>query len=128
LVPTSTLDNILGLRLQDKKCFIIVDIEGAELFMLQGASSFICRDPKPIWMIEICISEHQPKGASLNLNLVATFQIFWNRDYESWTADKQCRFVSPDEIESIVKSGKDTLHTHNFLFIERGKKKELFDV
>ena len=127
LAPISTLDNVLGSKFQDKKCFILVDIEGAEFFMLQGASSFISRDPKPIWMMEICVSEHQPKGVNINPNLAATFQIFWNRGYDSWTADEQCRFVSPDEIESIVESCRDTLHTHNFLFIERGKKKELFD-
>jgi FkbM family methyltransferase len=121
LVPSSTLDNILGSRFQDKRCFFIVDIEGAEQLMLEGASSIIDMEPKPIWMVEISSSEHQPKGVSINPNLLSTFHIFWDRGYEAWTADKQCRAIHPDEIEAIVRSGMDTLHTHNFLFIEAGK-------
>lgn len=125
-VPMSTLDNVLGGRFQEKRCLILVDIEGAELFMLQGATSFIERAVKPIWMMEIAISEHQPKGVSINPNLLATFQIFWDRGYEAWTADNQCRKITIDEIKSIVKNEKDTLHTHNFLFIEQGRKQDYF--
>jgi FkbM family methyltransferase len=62
LVPTSTMDNILGSRFQDKRCFLLVDIEGAEKYMLAGAAKMLAREPRPIWMVEISISEHQPKG------------------------------------------------------------------
>lgn len=123
LVPSSTLDNILSSRFQGKRCFVLVDIEGAEQLMLKGASCFINREPKPIWLIEICISEHQPKGVNINPNLLSTFQLFWSRGYEAWTADKQCRAIQPDEIEEIVESGIDSLQTHNFLFVEEGRKK-----
>lgn len=126
LVPCSTLDNILGSRLfHSKKLFIMVDIEGAELYMLDGASSFFDLKPSPIWMIEINITENLPKNMNINNNLLQTFQFFWDRNYEAWTADKKCRLVQPEEIEKIIKTGKDTLLTHNFLFIERGKKGEL---
>ncbi|MCL4870830.1 MAG: FkbM family methyltransferase [Anaerolineae bacterium] len=128
LVPSSTLDNVLHTRFQGKNCFILVDIEGAELMMLEGATSFVNGYPKPIWMIEISISEHQPEGLCINPNLVSTFQVFWNRGYEAWTADKQCQIILPDEIEGIAKGGVDTFSTHNFLFIEKGKKNELLDI
>ena len=127
LVPSSTLDNILGPRFRSKKCFILVDIEGAEKLMLEGASSIINMQPKPIWMIEISISEHQPKGVNINPNLLSTFRIFWDRGYEAWTASKECRAIHPDKVEEIVKSGTGTLHVHNFLFIEKGKKSELLN-
>lgn len=121
LVPSSTLDNVLGSRFKDKQCFVLVDIEGAEYAMLQHASSFIDRNPKPIWMIEISVSEHQPTMVTINPNLLATFQIFWDMGYEAWTADKHWRLVHFDEIERIVDGGTDTLSTHNILFIEKGK-------
>jgi len=127
LVPTTTLDNVLGARFQGKKCFVLVDIEGAEQSMLEGASLIMDMRPKPIWMTEIAISEHQPKGVSINPHLSSTFQIFWNHGYESWTADKHCRIIHPDEFEQIVKTGTDTLRTHNFLFIEKGKKSEILN-
>ena len=128
LVPCSTLDNVLGRRFEGKKCFIIIDIEGAEQLMLEGASSIIDMNPKPSWMIEITISEHQPKGTTINPNLLSTFRIFWDRGYDAWTADKECRYVNCDEIEEIVKSGVDTCNTHNFLFIEKGGKAQLFNI
>ena len=127
LVPTSTMDLVLGSRFQGRRCLILIDIEGAEKLMLEGASSFLCAEPKPIWMVEISISEHQPKGININPNLLETFQIFWNRGYESWTANRQCRQVNPDEVGSILRMNSDTFPTHNFLFIERGRKAELLD-
>jgi FkbM family methyltransferase len=127
LVPCSTLDNVLGTRLQGKRCFIIIDIEGAEQLMLEGASFIIDMEPKPLWMIEITISDHQPKGITINPNLLSTFCLFWDRGYDAWTADKECRCINYDEIEEIIKSGIDTCNTHNFLFIEKGKKVQLFN-
>lgn len=124
-VPCTRLDNVLGGRLQGRDCFVLVDIEGAERLMLEGASSIIEMVPRPIWMIEVSISEHQPEGVSINPNLLSTFTIFWNSGYEAWTADRQSRKIQPMEIERIVETGIDTIGTHNFLFIEKGKKQEL---
>ena len=108
-----------------KDCLFVVDIEGAEQRMLEGAASSLMAEPKPIWMVEISISEHQPKRMAINPHLFSTFQIFWENGYEAWTADKQLRLVHPMEVANIVETGKDTLLTHNFLFIEPGKKKEV---
>lgn len=126
-VPTSTMDNVLGSRFQGKKCFILVDIEGAEMYMLGGAGSFLNRHPKPIWMVEISIFEHQPKGIQINPNLLSTFKIFWDNGYEAWTAGKVVRSIHPDEIKAINRTGHDTLFTHNFLFFEQGGKENLLD-
>jgi len=128
LVPCSTLDHVLGSRFHNKRCFFVVDIEGAERYMLEGASSFLNFEPKPIWLMEINITENLPKGVLINDNLLPTFQMFWNRGYESWTADSHCRLINNDEIENIVRTGKDTILTHNFLFIEKGKKREFFNI
>lgn len=126
-VATSTLDNVLDSRFYGKRCFFLVDIEGAEKLMLEGASLSLSAEPKPIWMVEISTSEHQPKGISINPHLLATFQVFWDKGYEAWTADKQIRLVQPGEVENIVRTGKDSLLTHNFLFIENGRKKEIME-
>ncbi len=118
LVPSTTLSNILGSRFENERCLIIVDIEGAEYLMLKGSSSIINMEPKPIWMMEISIFEHQPKGVHINPNLLSTFEIFWSNGYESWTADEQRRIIHQDEIEQIIQTGVDTIHTNNFLFVE----------
>ena len=128
LVPSTTLDNALDKRFQGKRCLIIVDIEGTEKFMLEGASLMIDMLPKPIWMMEILIFEPLSNVNSINPNLLSTFRIFRDNGYEAFTADRQCRVIYPDEVEKIVESGIDTLHTTNFLFIEEGKKHEFFNV
>jgi FkbM family methyltransferase len=127
LVPTSTLDKVLGSRFHGERCLFIVDIEGAEKLMLEGASSSLSAEPKPIWMVEISISEHQPYNTAINPHLLTTFQFFWERGYEAWTAEKHLRLVHPDELESIAISGKDSLFTHNFLFIEKGRRTEILE-
>ena len=122
LVPASTIDTVLGTRFGNRRCFVIVDVEGAEKSMLEGASILLSQMPKPIWMMKISIDSHQPKGVSVNPDLLSTFQVFWERGYEAWTATSQCRLVSSEEVGRIAEGGIDTLNTHNFLFIEKGNK------
>lgn len=121
-VPCSTLNNVVGNRFSGKQCFVLVDIEGAERWMIQGASAVLTMEPRPVWMLEIAITEHQPKGVSINPNLMQTFQVFWDSGYVALTADEQSREVTSTEVQAIVDSGVDTLKTHNFIFIEHGQK------
>lgn len=120
LVPLTTLDNVLNLRFQGKKLLLLIDIEGSELMMLQGAMSIITMNPKPIWIVEITFSEHWPEGVKFNPNLRSTFDIFWSNGYDSWTIESNPRIVYPYEIEKIIDTGEDTVHSRNFLFIEKG--------
>ena len=119
MVPVSTLDTVLCNRLSGKKCMFLVDIEGAELNMLGGAIRHLNMTPKPIWLIEISINEHQPAGINVNPHLFETFNLFWENGYEAWTANKQLRKVTKEEVSGIVDGKKDTIQTHNFLFKEK---------
>ncbi len=115
-VPASTLDLTLSHRFTDQQVFLLVDIEGAELQMLRGATAMLSRVPKPTWLVEIAVNEHQPAGTAINPNLLATFDTFWQHGYRCWTADSQRREVKREEVQEVARSGQDTLHTHNFLF------------
>ena len=116
LVPINTLNNIVGRRFTGQRCFILVDIEGYELPMLRGSSILLHMDPKPVWMIEISITEHQPVGVQINPALIETFKVFWDAGYEAMTASNPPKLVTPQEIQSIVDTRVDTLNTHNFIF------------
>ncbi len=118
LIPCSTLDIILGHRFQSEKVLFIVDIEGAEKMMLEGASLFLERENKPIWMVEISVAEHQPDGVKVNPNLLSTFELFWGNGYISIAADEFNTEVDRAQIKAILESGEDTLGTHNFIFID----------
>jgi FkbM family methyltransferase len=121
LVVTSTLDEEAATAAAGKRCLVVADIEGAELRMLQGATRLLEMLPRPVWVVEISIGEHQPKGLLINPNLLATFEFFWSRGYEAWTTTRPYRPVLRAEVSRIAELGVDTLQTHNFLFAEGGK-------
>ena len=125
-VPMSTLDNVLGERAKGKKCFVLVDIEGSEDMMLQGAKKMLSLQPRPIWMVEISTTEHQPEGVKVNPDLLSTFRRFWEKGYEGCTADQRMKTITEEEIKNICKNGKNTLLTNNFLFFDKGQKKIIF--
>lgn len=115
-VPVSTLDSIVGARLNGKRCLILIDVEGAEYKVIQGALTFLKMEPKPVWIIEITVTEHLPEGVGINPNLLATFEVFWKHGYEAWTCTENSRCINKTEIERIMQTGQDTLKTHNFIF------------
>ncbi len=115
-VPISTLDTLLGTRLQGKKCLVLIDVEGAEFDVLQGACGLLANQPQPLWIVEIAVHEHQPQGISINPQLVPTFELFLSAGYRATTADANARTISMDEVKRVATTGKDTLGTHNFMF------------
>jgi len=119
LIPCSTLDNIIGNKLNNKNVLLIVDIEGAEYLFLKGSSQMLNMKPKPIWLVEISVKEHQPKGITVNPNLLKTFELFWSKGYEAVTADQHLKKITKEEIKKIMLTEDDTLGIHNFLFFDK---------
>lgn len=117
-VPVSTLDRIVGRRFEGKRCLVLADVEGAEFEMLRGAEALLTQQPRPLWMVEISVHEHQPKGVTTNPKLLETFDLFWMHGYEARTADPTGRLIERDEVVRVAEGGPDTLLTHNFLFVE----------
>jgi FkbM family methyltransferase len=120
MVPLNILDNIVGNRFSGKECCILMDIEGAELYAIEGAKKLLSQEPKPVWVVEICINEHL---GFINPNLLKTFELFFNNGYEAWTCEEKPRLVSLLEVQAIHDTKIDTLLTHNFIF--KNSKKNL---
>ena len=115
LVPSSTLDLILGCRLQGKKVLIVGDVEGAEKWVLAGATQMLMNDPKPIWLLEITATSLQPHGIDINPNFMDTFKVFFQNGYTAARVDKGMPPVNMEHVEMIVRDCKE-FPTHNFLF------------
>lgn len=113
-VPVLTLDRLLGDRIKGKKSLILVDIEGAELMMLQGASLTLKSDPRPIWMMEITTTEHQPNGI-MNPNFIKTFDVFFENGYDAYTDDAENIKIDKKYVEAVA-SNQQQIKTHNFIF------------
>lgn len=52
-VPTNTLDNLLNIKSSKALALGKMDIEGAELFALQGATSLLQMQSPPVWILEV---------------------------------------------------------------------------
>jgi len=114
-VPILSLDRVLSDTLRGKKALILVDIEGAEFMMLQGASKTLKNDPRPIWLMEISSTEHQPEGIEINPNFEKTFEIFFALGYRSFTANETAAEVTPSIVKDVV-AGRQIIGGYNFVF------------
>lgn len=115
IVPTSTLDNVVGGRFEKRRLLILIDVEGLELSVLRGACKTLLRTPSPIWFVEICIDEHQPNGRAINPKLRETFKCFLDAGYTAEKAGCEIGPVTPADVE-LWQSGLNLPKTHNFIF------------
>lgn len=116
LVPSNTAEQVLGNRLSGQRCMILVDIEGSEDRFLAGAANLLELDPAPVWLVEITVHDHLPRGVEVNPNLLSTFDKFYTRGYRAWTVGGKMREVLREEVMVVASTGSDSLGTHNFLF------------
>ena len=114
-VPVLTLDRLLGNSLSGKKALILVDIEGSEYMMLQGSAQTLRNEPRPIWMMEVSLTEHQPKEIDINPYFGKIFEMMFNAGYHAFTADKRADVLTKSDVDRII-SGVRKIGVHNFVF------------
>jgi len=114
IVSLSTLDILTGTRFDGMSLLIKLDVEGSELDVLRGSERTMTMNPKPIWLVEICLNEHFPSG--FNENFFETFEMFWRRGYQCKTTCPNARIVEPGDVKRWVRSGSVDFGTHNYLF------------
>jgi FkbM family methyltransferase len=114
-IPLTRLDVLLGDRFRGKQIVIKVDVEGAELEVLRGATATLDLQPRPRWLVEICLTENYPNGA-LNPHFAETFDMFLTRDYVARTVGPDERVVGRDDVRRWVENRKRDFGTYNFIF------------
>lgn len=112
LCPVARFDDIMGVRLAGKRCFVLVDVEGAEYFMLRGAQALVQQQPRPVWLMEVCERGH---NNALNPHFAETFECFWSAGYSAWQVAAQPRRIERDEV--LTHEGRPPLNG-NFLFVD----------
>jgi FkbM family methyltransferase len=114
-ISVSTLDILLGVQWAGKKMLIKIDVEGAEYRVLLGASQVMDMQPKPTWLVEICLGEFHP--AEKNPDFQNTFNLFWQHGYEARTADQNNKLIQRADVDRWVKKGSCDSGTINYRFV-----------
>jgi len=114
LVPVSTLDRVTQDACTGQKTLILIDVEGGELGVLRGASALLSLRPTPIWVVEICFSEHRP--GETNPDFLATFDVFFSAGYRAFSLEPNVSEIVRDGILEVI-SGSKVLTGHNFVFL-----------
>jgi FkbM family methyltransferase len=111
-VPVNTLDRLIGDRFADQQLFLKIDVEGAELAVLEGAEKVLER-AKTV-MLEISLSRNHVNG--FNERFMATFEFLWDRGFEAYTIAEEPLKVDHDLVKQWVSAQKTGLDSENFLF------------
>lgn len=110
-VAVTTLDRILEGKYRDDRLLIKIDVEGAEFGVLRGASATLKRQPRPAWLIEICLNEYHPGG---NPNFLALFELFWSNGYQASIANGSK--IERADVERWLRNGRTDTGSFNYLF------------
>ena len=114
LVSVTTLDALLAGRFSGQPLAIKVDVEGAELGVLDGAYATLRRSPKPTWFIEIIGSG--PFSEPFNPRFAATFERMFLAGYRCHTWNRAAREVRIEDARRWAAAGTDVDVGHNFVF------------
>jgi FkbM family methyltransferase len=110
LVPTVTLDSILGDRRSITRPVVKLDLEGAEWMAVRGAAELLRRSPRPVWMIEMGLTENFESAPSgKNPEFAALFERFWSEGYASYSAPppgESARRLEAADVDMALASGR----------------------
>ncbi|MEL6799603.1 MAG: FkbM family methyltransferase [Pseudomonadota bacterium] len=122
-VPVVRLATVVPVPVKDEQMFILMDVEGFELAALKGAGTLINADPKPIWMVEISHTVHQPQGIQTNPHFADTLNLFHSAGYSVLATENGAADVSWDDL----LSGAHQSAGDNYVFCEEQVKQRLLD-
>lgn len=120
-VPVVRLDDVVPPAGSGEQVFVLMDVEGFELYALRGASNLLNAETKPVWMIEINLTWHQPGGADLSATAGETFEIMKSAGYDVYEVGSSVRPLEWAEVEAACAGQPSDITSHNFLFLERGR-------
>ena len=115
-IPLMTLDSVME-SAAGKRVLIKIDVEGAEHKVMSGALATLNRDSAPVWLVEICLSEHFPGGT--NPLFAETFGIFFSHGYRCVNLGSVSDQVTMEMVSGWVKRESVTAPTPIYIFSKR---------
>ena len=119
-VPVSTMDHLVSGRFAGERLVVKIDVEGAEYGVLKGATRLLEREPKPAWLLEVCLHEFHPEGA--NPDFMAVFELFFSHGYRAYAVAEQLTPVSREQIDSWWQRKRSQAGVFNYLFVAADRR------
>jgi FkbM family methyltransferase len=113
-IALSTLDIVLSDRFAGKPLLIKLDVEGLELQVLRGAAKVLARNPAPVWLVEIVLTEHHPAG--LNPAFRGAFDLFRAAGYTAWALGPEERVVTADDVDRWITNRRRDFGSWSYVF------------
>lgn len=113
-IALSTLDIVLSDRFAGEPLLVKIDVEGVELQVLQGAVKTLARNPAPVWLLEIVLTEHHPAG--LNPAFGDVFDRFRAAGYTAFALGPEERVVTADDVAQWIASRRRQFGYWSYVF------------
>ena len=115
LVPSNSLDNLFADRWADRRLFLKVDVEGAEMDVLRGATRLLARSAPTTWLLETFLL-NRDKGRSLNTQFGTLFEMMFDTGYACSRVDTGAEITAADVRQWVARPLEAALGRSNFLF------------
>jgi FkbM family methyltransferase len=113
LIPVNTLDGLLGERLRGRRLLIKIDVEGAELSVLEGARGMLSAPASPELLVEIGFEENF--DGRINPTYVETFEMLFGLGFDCLAVEAGER-VDILAVRKWVERRKRDFYALNFFF------------
>ena len=118
VVPIKKLDNILVNEKITSKSVILIDVEGFEFEVLQGAQKILESNDKPVIMLESGLTDHRSEGG-LNLKFLEIIKLISKNGYKIFSVEDINFEITEELVKKNIEQNKNQLGTHNFLLIPK---------
>jgi FkbM family methyltransferase len=115
LTPITSLDNLFACRWVEKRLFIKIDVEGAEMDVIRGAQLLLSRDIKPRWLVET-FAVQRDTARSANRDFEELFATMFRNGYNCKRIDTGEVVTSADVANWAASPADADIGRANFLF------------
>lgn len=119
LVPVNSMDQLIGDRGMDKRCFYLVDVEGAEHLVLKGGSQCLSYNDAT-WVVEITSPTQSGNELAGKDRFKSVFRIFSEKGFSPYLLSDG-KIVTQAEIDEADRGESNRLsNQHMFVFRRTG--------
>ncbi|MEP1327908.1 FkbM family methyltransferase [Pseudophaeobacter sp.] len=115
-VDVRRLDDLVPAKALTGRSFFLIDVEGFELEVLNGANGIFQARQKPVFLIESGLSDLRA-GGELNKGFLAVFDLFSAEGYQMYGINDLKSAVERATISKSLETGEDLVKGYNFLMV-----------